>query len=220
MKELQLGTDDYESMIEWIPFDRLNNIEKIGEGGFGSVFSAIWLNGKRKIITIKDDDDNYEYIRSRKHYSTVALKTLSGSKENPRDFLKEFENHVKCRLYGSRLNIFGLTQNTATNEYLMVFQYADNGSLHKFLRMKFQDLTWQIKLKLLEDISYDLDEIHKAGYIHADFHSGNILQDESISKWLRSYISDLGLSKKVDGNDSEDGTYGVLPYVAPEVLLG
>ena len=87
----------------------------------------------------------------------------------------KFENHTKCRLRGSSLNIYGLTQNTATNEYLMVFQYADNGSLHKFLRMKFRDLTWQIKLKLLEDISFDLFRIHYAGYIHADFHSeGNI----------------------------------------------
>ncbi|RIB00599.1 kinase-like domain-containing protein, partial [Gigaspora rosea] len=206
MKEFQLRTTFYGHMIEWIPFDRLNNIKKIGEGGFGSVFSATWLDGIR--------------IRSREQNSTVALKTLSGSKKNPSDFLKEFENHTKCSLHGSRLMIYGLTQNTATNGYLMVFQHADNGSLHKFLRMKFRDITWQIKFKLLNDISFDLMEIHRAGYIHADLHSGNILQDEGISKSLRSYISDLGLSKKVDENNSKGGIYGVLPYVAPEVLLG
>ena len=67
-------------MIEWIPFDRLNNIKKIGEGGFGSVFSATWLDGIRKI-------NNYK--RAREQSSVVALKTLSSSKENSTDFLKE-----------------------------------------------------------------------------------------------------------------------------------
>src|ERR1043165_6218956 len=100
----------------------------------------------------------------------------------------------------------------------MVFQYADNGSLNKFLRKNFRDLNWQTKLKLLEDISQDLYRIHDAGYVHADFHSGNILQDKSISKNMQSYISDLGLSKKENENDSNSDIYGVIPYVAPEVL--
>src|ERR1043165_9916934 len=73
-------------------------------------------------------------------------------------------------------------------------------------------------LKLLYDISKDLNNIHYAGYVHADFHSGNILQDKSISKNMQSYISDLGLSKKENENDSNSNIYGVIPYVAPEVL--
>jgi hypothetical protein len=59
----------------------------------------------------------------------------------------------------------------------MVFQFADNGSLYKFLRKNFHDPAWQPKLKLLFDISKDLYRIHRAGYVYADFHSGNILQD-------------------------------------------
>jgi hypothetical protein len=69
-------------MIEWIPYDRLVNKEKIGNGEFGSVYSATWLVGIRKIEGIKVNDDNYLYKRSREPNSTVALKTLSG-------FLKE-----------------------------------------------------------------------------------------------------------------------------------
>ena len=80
MKGVQLRTWEYERVIEWIPFDRLNNIKKIGQGGFSSVFSATWLDGVRKL------NDN---VRTREPFSTVALKTLSDSKKNSHDFLKE-----------------------------------------------------------------------------------------------------------------------------------
>ncbi|RIB05907.1 kinase-like domain-containing protein [Gigaspora rosea] len=132
---------------------------------------------------------------------------------------------MKCYLWGSRLEIYGLTQNTETKEYLMAFQYADNGNLHKFLQKNFKDLTWKTKLKLLIDILWDLHKIHDAGYILSDFHSGNVLILQN-----QSYVSDLGLAKKsynvelgsfkqTDDNDS-GGIYGVLPYVAPEFLSG
>ncbi|KAF0477717.1 serine/threonine protein kinase [Gigaspora margarita] len=84
IKEFQLRTREYEGMIEWIPFDRLENIKTIGRGGFGTVFSAIWLDGIR---TINADVGNY--IKAREKYSMVALKALPDSKKNSLDFLKE-----------------------------------------------------------------------------------------------------------------------------------
>ena len=45
MKAFQLRTFTYKDMIEWIPFDRLSDVEKVGKGGFGSVYKATWLDG-------------------------------------------------------------------------------------------------------------------------------------------------------------------------------
>src|SRR6516162_3750776 len=54
--------------------------------------------------------------------------------------------------------------------------------------------------------------------IHRDFHCGNILSIYTD----RSSITDLGLCKPANKKSEETGKqiYGVLPYVAPEVLRG
>ncbi|CAI2170294.1 142_t:CDS:2 [Funneliformis geosporum] len=61
----------------------------------------------------------------------------------------------------------------------------------------------------------DLTNLQNLGYCHKDFHSGNILEDEQVS-----YVSDFGLTGPADKQNSNDQIYGVLPYIAPEVLNG
>ncbi|RIB30117.1 kinase-like domain-containing protein [Gigaspora rosea] len=221
IREFQLRIFKYEDVSDWIPFDRLSNVKEIGKGGFGSVYKATWLDGKREIKKIKDGD-SYIYERACEQSSIVAFKTLSSSKEKEdNNFLKEFKNLLTCKLNANKLAIYGITKNIKTNEYMMVFQYADKGSLNKYLRKNLDKLTWQTRLQILKDISEELDNIHRlAGYIHADFHSGNILQGQHTNENMRAYIEGLGLSRKKDECISESDIYGVMPYVAPEVLLG
>ncbi|RIB27226.1 hypothetical protein C2G38_2029544 [Gigaspora rosea] len=213
IKEFQLKATAYEKIIEWIPYKKLSNIEEIGKGGFGTVYSAIWLDGKR---TVEKGDSGHQ--RSRRLPYVVALKSLPGSKTIVSSVLNEFKNHMKCRLEGAELEMYGLTQNTENNNYLMVYQYVNKGNLRKFLREHFSELTWQKKLEQLEYMSKDLHQIHKAGFTHCDFHSGNILLNQNLNGIIKSYIADLGLSRKI-GDDSEDEIHGVIQYVAPEVFL-
>jgi serine/threonine protein kinase len=67
-----------------------------------------------------------------------------------------------------------------------------------------------------------LKEIHQKKMVHRDFHTGNILLDrinlEDIDDNI-IHISDMGLCGDVSNNDSNN-IYGVIPYVAPEVLKG
>ncbi|CAI2175488.1 17212_t:CDS:2 [Funneliformis geosporum] len=67
----------------------------------------------------------------------------------------------------------------------------------------------------LYDVIRNLKYLHDLNYCHKDFHSGNILHDGRFA-----YISDFGLSGPADKQKSEDRIYGVLPYIAPEVLNG
>src|SRR5947209_5680938 len=57
--------------------------------------------------------------------------------------------------------------------------------------------------------------IHEKNYIHHDLHSGNILSFDICG----SRIGDLGLCQQVvDKKDNPNKIYGVIPYLAPEVL--
>ena len=113
---------------------------------------------------------------------------------------------------------FGITKDPKTNNFMMVMDLK-NGSLRQHLDNNFISLNWKHKLWSLHVIAYGLKDIHSKGLIHHDFHSGNILSDFNAS----TYITDLGLCQPANVNFSQNSNkeiYGVLPYVAPEVLKG
>src|SRR6185437_5166944 len=80
IKEFQLKATYYEDVIEWIPFNRLDNIQKIGDR-----FLATWLDGIR---CVDGDGQKNEYTQSRMQSYKVELKIL-GSSQNPLNILKE-----------------------------------------------------------------------------------------------------------------------------------
>ena len=114
---------------------------------------------------------------------------------------------------------YGITKDPETNNFMMVMEYAQHGSLRQHLNISFNSISWKDKIFSLYAIAAGLKTIHKKGLIHHDFHCGNILN----SSGGHTFITDLGLCQPVNANSSlndEKNIYGVLPYVAPEVLRG
>ncbi|RIB08874.1 kinase-like domain-containing protein [Gigaspora rosea] len=99
---------------------------------------------------------------------------------------------------------------------MIVMQYAKQGSLRKLLDNKYNDLSWEHKIDNIRYIAEGLAAIHKANLVHKDFHSGNIVNENMYS----SYITDFGLCRPVSQDSSSKEIFGVLPYIAPEVLYG
>src|SRR6266542_5874054 len=100
---------------------------------------------------------------------------------------------------------------------MMVLDYAENGSLRNYLDTIYYELNWYNRIIYICRIEFGLQFIHGNGIIHRDLHVGNIL----INKHIDIFISDTGLCKPVGYNASENmkkSTYGVLPYMAPEIL--
>src|ERR1051325_1634313 len=119
---------------------------------------------------------------------------------------------------GVVVRCYGITKDPETQVFMMVMAYAQNGSLRQHLNNSFNSLSWNNKLHNLYCISRGLKEIHENLLIHRNFHCGNILLGENVSDFL---ITDLGLCRPADKAPSQSRDkkiYGVLPYVAPEVL--
>uniref|UniRef100_U9V6R6 Protein kinase domain-containing protein n=1 Tax=Rhizophagus irregularis (strain DAOM 181602 / DAOM 197198 / MUCL 43194) TaxID=747089 RepID=U9V6R6_RHIID len=104
-----------------------------------------------------------------------------------------------------------------TKEYMLVLQYAKGGNLHEYLQTNFVNITWKEKIEIFYQISMGVKRIHDVNFTHRDLHSGNILHLEPNLK-KRFQIADLGLAQPE--NIPSDQKYGVLPYMAPELVNG
>ncbi|GBB98847.1 hypothetical protein RclHR1_03340008 [Rhizophagus clarus] len=97
-----------------------------------------------------------------------------------------------------------------------------NSDLTHFITNDFYNTSWYIKICKLQGIITGLAKIHTVDIIHRDLHSGNILIGGS-DAYNDAKICDLGTSKsatELTDNDDNNEIYGIIPYVAPEVLQG
>ncbi|GBC02011.1 hypothetical protein RclHR1_04410004 [Rhizophagus clarus] len=218
IQDMQLKIDKYGDMIvEWIPYNQFNNIKEIGEGGFATVYSAIWKDGPIQ--------NGYKELK-RMPNKNVALKCLHNSQNITNKFLDEAKKYSISIDNDDNddkiLKIYGISQNPDTKDYIIVLQYANGGNFYID-----KHWYWFERLVALGNIIRGLKKIHENNMVHRDFHTGNILLSignslsnrESGNTSSEIYISDMGLCGEVDNID-ETKVYGVMPYVAPEVLRG
>ncbi|RHZ74580.1 hypothetical protein Glove_220g39 [Diversispora epigaea] len=203
---IQLNADWY-NVIEWIPYNRFQDIKQIAKGGYGTIYHAKWVDG-----FIEDWDIENQQWKRRGEWE-VVLKKFDGI-----DINEDFLNEMVIHLTASSFSFYGITNDTETHEYMMVLQYFRGGSLRSYLNNNFNKSDWENKLGHLKNLAYKLSEIHKLDIVHRDLHPGNILkfswETDSIG------ISDFGLSKSITENSQKNTVSGVLPYIAPEVLIG
>ncbi|KLL03552.1 MAG: hypothetical protein MRERV_38c014 [Mycoplasmataceae bacterium RV_VA103A] len=232
IQKYQLQATEANKFIEWIPYeqfeiekDEKGNNKILGKGGFSEVYKAKWAEGnihhwdtKNKQWQREKDKDKANstyYWKKHKDHQEVVLKSLNNSQNNTY-FLDETAKHkVIDDWFNNIVPCYGLSQDPNTGNYLMVMQYMPEGNLRNYLSNKNQELTLKDKLGQLLHLAQGLKDIHNNKLIHRDFHSGNILKGTEKTKCL---ITDLGLCKPVDESKQEDKIYGVLPYMAPEVL--
>jgi serine/threonine protein kinase len=103
---------------------------------------------------------------------------------------------------------------------MIVMKYYENGNLYQYLDHCNGVLSWRDMIDMLCRIAGGLERIHSEGKVHGNLHGGNLLiEDEKVSTNAR--IGDVGLHGPCnDENKSSNQIYGVLPYIAPEVLRG
>ncbi|XP_021287783.1 putative serine/threonine-protein kinase [Herrania umbratica] len=185
-KELRSATEDFS----------LAN--KIGEGGFGSVYKGQLKNGNLaaiKVLSAESRQGVKEFVTEIKVISEV-----------------EHENLVK--LYGCCVE---------DNHRILVYNYLENNSLSQTLLGSGHSniqFNWKTRSKICIGIARGLAFLHeevKPYIVHRDIKASNILLDKD----LTPKISDFGLAKLIPANMTHVSTRvaGTIGYLAPEYAI-
>ncbi|KAH9293176.1 hypothetical protein KI387_041618, partial [Taxus chinensis] len=171
--------------------------EKLGSGGFGSVYAGTLGDGT--LVAVKQlEDTSQGYGEFRTEIATVG--SLS---------------HVNL----VRLRGFCAEE----SHHLLVYEYMANRSLDGWLFSidATRVLSWATRLKIAVDTARGLTFLHEESrecIVHLDVKPENILLDEE----FKAKLSDFGLSKLMDRAQQSrvlTGMRGTPGYLAPEWLM-
>ncbi|EXX63628.1 Mkk1p [Rhizophagus irregularis DAOM 197198w] len=198
-----------QNIVEWIPYNNLENIKYLTKGGFSEIYTADWVNGRY----IKWDSEKQQLKRSRSR--AVVLKGLENVESANKHWFEEAKSHLTINnKWPDIVRCYGMTQNPSNGKYMLVM-YKMDIDLRNYLQQNHNQLTWKGRIKITYEIILSLSYIHNEKAIHRDLHSGNVLYSQLYNDWC---ISDLGFCGPAD--KSSKSIYGNLPYIAPEVIVG
>ncbi|XP_065877704.1 G-type lectin S-receptor-like serine/threonine-protein kinase At4g27290 isoform X2 [Euphorbia lathyris] len=189
--DLELSAYEFASLQ--VATNNFSVANKIGEGGFGSVYKGELQPGQE-----------------------VAVKRLG---QNSGQGLREFKNEVILISKLQHRNLVKLLGCCIQGEErMLIYEYMPNKSLDSFI---FDEATrpllnWQKRSDIIIGIARGLLYLHRDSrlrIIHRDLKASNILLDSE----LNPKISDFGMARMFGGDQTEAitkrivGTYGYMP---------
>ena len=190
--------------------DRYRITKLIGRGGMGEVYEA------RDLLLTED----------------VALKTLRGDLAGDESLLLRFQQEISiarkvthpnvCRIFEVGIHRSGTTAPLLffAMELLHGHTLAD--------RIRRGRLTREEAFPIAVQLAEGLEAAHRAGIVHADFKSANVILVESAGG-VRAVITDFGVARVDSSSTVVDDTRpvqdtirvaGTLAYMSPEQLSG
>ncbi|XP_062199974.1 probable LRR receptor-like serine/threonine-protein kinase At1g07650 [Phragmites australis] len=193
--DLQIGSFTLRQIkVATRNFDAAN---KIGEGGFGSVYKGLLFDG-----------------------TIIAVKQLSSrSRQGNREFVNEI-GMISALQHPNLVKLYGCC--TEGNQLLVVYEYMENNCLARalFVEQYKLRLEWTTRRKICLGIARGLAYLHEESAIrivHRDIKASNILLDKD----LNAKISDFGLAKLNEDDHTHISTKvaGTIGYMAPEYAM-
>ncbi|XP_009134306.1 putative cysteine-rich receptor-like protein kinase 39 isoform X3 [Brassica rapa] len=169
---------------------------KLGQGGFGTVYKGILLNGKE-----------------------IAVKRLTRGSEGGVEFKNEVSLLTRLQ-HKNLVKLLGFCNEG--DEEILVYEFVPNSSLDRFIfdEEKRQLLTWEVRFKIIEGIARGLVYLHEDSQlkiIHRDLKASNILLDAE----MNPKVADFGTARLFDTDETRAETQriaGTRGYMAPEYL--
>ncbi|XP_044493700.1 LEAF RUST 10 DISEASE-RESISTANCE LOCUS RECEPTOR-LIKE PROTEIN KINASE-like 2.1 [Mangifera indica] len=171
--------------------------EKLGQGGFGSVYRGQLHNG-----------------------SLIAVKMLENSKFSAEEFINEVSTIGRIH----HVNIVQLVGfSSEESKRALVYEYMPNGSLDKQIFSKpgkSLSFSWEKLCEIALAIARGIEYLHRGCdvcILHFDIKPHNILLDQNFTP----KVSDFGLAKfypKENDFVSVSATKGTIGYIAPELI--
>ncbi|KAF3442364.1 hypothetical protein FNV43_RR16280 [Rhamnella rubrinervis] len=198
LKNLDLKTGKFTLRQLKAATNNFDIANKIGEGGFGSVYKGVLLDG-----------------------TIIAVKQLSSkSKQGNREFVNEI-GMISALQHPHLVKLFGCC--IEGDQLLLVYEYMENNSVARALfgpEESQLNLDWPTRRMICVGIARGLAFLHEESrlkIVHRDIKATNVLLDKN----LNPKISDFGLAKL----DEEDNTHistriaGTYGYMAPEYAM-
>ncbi|RHZ75090.1 hypothetical protein Glove_217g13 [Diversispora epigaea] len=144
---------------------------------------------------------------------TVALKNVYLNDNEKLDkLINEIKRHRKLEIHDSILKFYGITKQE--NNYMIILEYVNEGSLRQYLKSNFQKMDWNAKLNFAKQIANILMFLHFNDIIHGKFNSENILVHNGIIK-----LNVFGITKILsDSLSFLTNILGPIQYMDPQYL--
>ena len=171
--------------------------DKLGQGGFGSVYKGKLRSGQ-----------------------IVAVKMLVVSKSNGQDFINEVATIGRIH-HVNVVRLVGFC--TEKSKYSLVYDFMANGSLDKYVFLERENsipLSWERLYNIALGVAHGIEYLHQGcdmQILHFDIKPHNILLDENFTP----KVSDFGLAKLYSSDQNAvtlTAARGTLGYIAPELF--
>ncbi|XP_065869215.1 LEAF RUST 10 DISEASE-RESISTANCEUS RECEPTOR-LIKE PROTEIN KINASE-like 2.8 [Euphorbia lathyris] len=169
--------------------------EKLGKGGFGTVYKGKLRSGQ-----------------------FAAIKILENSKTNGQDFINEVATIGKIH-HANIVQLVGFC--CERSKFALVYEFMPNGSLDKHIvspKVESVTLSWEKLYEISVGVARGIEYLHhgcEMQILHFDIKPHNILLDENFAP----KISDFGLAKlypRKGDIGSVTAAKGTIGYMAPE----